>query len=77
MKNVYHRMRKKLGLKDSFLEKYRSPDYKTTVKELPNAYQDLGCNMSLKDIFLHSHINSFPVAVGMYQTNIARDSIKI
>ena len=30
---------------DNFLGKYRSPDYKTTVKELLNAYQDLGLSL--------------------------------
>lgn len=41
------------------MEKYSFSDHKTTVKELFSAYKDLGCNMSLKVYFLHSHINFF------------------
>lgn len=43
-----------------FLGRHRSEDYKDVVKEMLNAYKDMGCNMSLKVHFMHSHLDYFP-----------------
>jgi len=42
------------------LGNYRAPNSEELVKELLQSYQSLGCNMSLKIHFLHSHYKSFP-----------------
>lgn len=52
-------------LSDNFLGNHRSPAYKDGVQNLLDAYQKLGCNMSLKIHFLHSHLEFFPENLGM------------
>ena len=45
---------------NGFLEKYKSSDYEIRVKEMIDSFKILGCNMSLKVHFLHSHLSFFP-----------------
>ena len=40
--------------------KHKSADYEVLVADLIKSYQRLGCNMSLKLHFLHSHLSFFP-----------------
>lgn len=50
---------------ENFLGNQKSPAYKEGVQSLLDAYQKLGCNMSLKLHFLHSHLEFFPENLGM------------
>jgi hypothetical protein len=43
-----------------FLENRRAQNYEDLVNNLLQSYQKLGCNTSLKILFLHSHLGSFP-----------------
>ncbi|KAI6647174.1 hypothetical protein LOD99_8827 [Oopsacas minuta] len=43
----------------NFLGNTKSPNYKILVNELIDSYKNLGCNMSVKVHFLHSHIDYF------------------
>ena len=43
-----------------FLENGRAQNYEELVNNLLQGYQKLGCNMSLKIHFLHSHLDFFP-----------------
>ena len=43
-----------------FLGNTRVPDYQACIEELLKSYEDMGCRMSLKIHFLHSHLNVFP-----------------
>jgi hypothetical protein len=40
-----------------FLENRRAQNYEGIVNNLFQSYQNLGCNMSLKIHFLHSHLD--------------------
>uniref|UniRef100_A0A1B0DLA7 Uncharacterized protein n=1 Tax=Phlebotomus papatasi TaxID=29031 RepID=A0A1B0DLA7_PHLPP len=40
--------------------------YQTPTDELVESFKELGCNMSLKMHFLHSHLNSFPKNLGAF-----------
>ena len=44
----------------NFLGNVRAENYKELVEEMLVRYQKLGCNMSLKIHFLHSHLDFFP-----------------
>jgi len=44
----------------NFLNNTKSPNYKELVRNLYCAFQKLGCNMSVKIHFLHSHLYYFP-----------------
>lgn len=48
----------------NFLGNNKSEDYEEIVSELLRSYHALGCNMSLKIHFLHSHLNFFPPNLG-------------
>lgn len=48
----------------NFLGKTKSPDYKKGVQELLDVYKEMGCRMSLKLHFLHSHLDFFPTNLG-------------
>ena len=48
----------------NFLGNNRSADYRSHIDELLKAYQALGCNMSHKVHFLHSHLDFFPPNCG-------------
>ncbi|KAK5643931.1 hypothetical protein RI129_007776 [Pyrocoelia pectoralis] len=48
----------------NFLGNKRAENYNLFVNELLRTYQELGCNMSLKIHFLHSHLHFFPSICG-------------
>ncbi|KAK4879102.1 hypothetical protein RN001_007248 [Aquatica leii] len=48
----------------NFLGNHKSEDYVAHVEELLFAYKDIGCNMSLKVHFLHSHLDFFSENLG-------------
>nr|CAH7733771.1 unnamed protein product [Callosobruchus chinensis] len=48
----------------NFLGNHKSDDYVAHVEELLLAYKAMGCNMSLKVHFLHSHLDFFPENLG-------------
>ena len=48
----------------NFLGNHRSDNYKELIENLLESYQTLGCNMSLKIHFLHSHLDFFPPNCG-------------
>ena len=43
----------------SFLGNTCVPDYQVCIEKLLMSYEDMGCQMSLKIHFLHSHLNFF------------------
>ena len=47
-----------------FLGNTRVPDYQACIEKLLKSYEDMGCRMSLKINFLHSHLNFFPPNLG-------------
>jgi len=47
-----------------FLGNRRAQNYEELVNNLLQSYQKLGCNMSLKIHFLHSHMDFFPENCG-------------
>ena len=47
-----------------FLGNTPVPDYQACVEKLLKSYEDIGCRMSLKIHFLHSHLNFFPPNLG-------------
>lgn len=47
-----------------FLGNEKDPDYKKIVNNMLKKFKELGCNMSLKVHFLHSHLNFFPENLG-------------
>ena len=47
-----------------FLGNTRLPNYQTCIEKLLKTYEDMGCRMSLKIHFLHSHLNFFPSNLG-------------
>ncbi len=51
---------------NGFLGVYRAEDYKERVICMLKCYQKMGCNMSLKLHFLHSHIDAFPINLGAF-----------
>jgi hypothetical protein len=48
----------------NFLGNNKSPNYSQLIEELIEAYRVMGCNMSLKIHFLHSHLDFFPPNLG-------------
>ena len=48
----------------NFLGNHRSPDYEQTIETLLHTYNVMGCNMSLKIHFLHSHLYFSPENLG-------------
>ena len=47
-----------------FLGNTRVPDYQACMEKLLKSYEDMGCRMSLKIHFLHSHPNFFSPILG-------------
>ena len=47
-----------------FLVNYNADNYEQLVANLLKSYKALGCNMSLKIHFLHSHLDFFPLSCG-------------
>ena len=48
----------------SFLGNRKAENYHDIVNDLITSYKNLGCNMSLKVHFLHSHLDFFPENLG-------------
>lgn len=55
-----------VALCDNFLGNHRSDDYVTVVNEFLSAYGEMGCNISIKIHFLHSHLDFFPDNLGQF-----------
>lgn len=53
-----------ISLCENFLGNKRSADYVDVVKEFLNSYGEMGCRMSIKIHFLHSHLSFFPDNLG-------------
>ena len=51
-------------VRKGFLGNRRAQNYEELVNRILQSYQKLGCNMSLKIHFLHSHLNFFPENCG-------------
>lgn len=49
---------------DNFLGNHKAENYKDLVENLLDTFQTLGCRMSLKIHFLHSHLDFFPSNMG-------------
>jgi hypothetical protein len=47
-----------------FLGNVKAVNFRKLVENLITSYEKLGCNLSLKMLFLHSHLDSFPVNCG-------------
>lgn len=50
----------------NFLGNERSEDYINVVNEFLDAYSEMGCRMSIKVHFLHSHLDFFPENLGKF-----------
>ena len=48
----------------NFLGNAKSPSFQAGVDDFLEAYSKMGCRMSLKMHFLHSHLNFFPTNLG-------------
>ena len=44
-----------------FLGNENDPDYRSIVRNMLDKFQKLGCRMSIKVLFLHSHLDFFPL----------------
>ena len=53
-----------IALGENFLGNKRSANYIEVVNEFLEAYGEMGCNMSIKIYFLHSHLGFFPENLG-------------
>ena len=51
---------------EGFLGNHKADNFKVIVEELVNAYEKMGCRMSLKLHVLHSHIDEFKDNMGDY-----------
>lgn len=51
---------------NNFLGNKRSDSYAELIENMLSSYQKLGCNMSLKIHFLHSHLDFFPDNCGAF-----------
>ena len=47
-----------------FLGNTKDPNYKTIVTDMLDNFKKLGCNMSIKVHFLHSHLDYFSANLG-------------
>jgi hypothetical protein len=48
----------------NFLGKRKAENYVELVNEMLNSFKSLGCNMSIKVHYLHSHLDRFPENLG-------------
>ena len=48
----------------NFLGNKKSPNYQTIVEQMLTNFQTLGCRMSVKVHYLHSHLDFFPANLG-------------
>lgn len=51
---------------ENYLGNNRSDNYVDIVNELLSAYHAMGCNMSTKLHYLHSHLDFFPQNLGQF-----------
>ena len=49
-----------LAVIENFLGNHKSENYMEVVNEMLNSFESLGCNMSIKVHYLHSHLECFP-----------------
>lgn len=49
---------------NNFLVNYRADNYTDLVENMLKTYEKMGCRMSLKMHFLHSHLDFFPKILG-------------
>jgi len=56
------------NISQNFLGNEKSEDYQNLVEELLENFKQLGCLMSLKLHFLHSHLDYFPQNLGDYNS---------
>ena len=54
------------NVSQNFLGNTKSENYENIVNELLENYKNIGCSMSLKLHFLHSHLEYFPQNLGDY-----------
>uniref|UniRef100_A0A0K2UZR5 Putative LOC100901472 [Metaseiulus occidentalis] n=1 Tax=Lepeophtheirus salmonis TaxID=72036 RepID=A0A0K2UZR5_LEPSM len=47
-----------------WISSWRTTNYKELVKRLIEDYKDMGCKMSIKIYFLHTHLTCFPDNLG-------------
>ena len=50
---------------ENFLGNTKSDDYRNVVETMLENYHKLGCNMSIKVLFLNSHLEQFPDNLGV------------
>lgn len=55
-----------VALCENFLGNTRSDNYEKVVSEFLTAYGKMGCRMSIKVHFLHSHLDFFPANLGQF-----------
>ncbi|XP_036325477.1 uncharacterized protein LOC118738673 [Rhagoletis pomonella] len=55
-----------ISLCHNYLGNERSSNYKEVVQECLEAYGEMGCKMSIKIHFLHSHLDFFPDNLGQF-----------
>ena len=48
----------------NFLGKKRKDSYYQDIERILSSYKSLGCKMSLKQHFMHSHLDFFPLNMG-------------
>ena len=53
-----------VAVANNFLGNHRDANYKELVKRMLDAFHHLGCNMSIKVHYLHSHLDHFPKNLG-------------
>lgn len=53
-----------VALCQHFLGNHKSQNYKSIVEEFLNAYAEMGCKLSIKINFIHSHLDFFPDNLG-------------
>lgn len=53
-----------LAVVENFLGKRKAENYVELVNEMLNSFKSLGCNMSIKVHYLHSHLDRFPENLG-------------
>ena len=54
----------------NFLGNHRAQNYRQIVDNMLTTYSEMGCNMSLKIHFLHSHLDFFPKTVVQFLMNM-------
>ena len=62
---------------EGFLGNHKADNFRNIVEELVDAYEKMGCRMSLKLHVLHSHIDEFKDNMGDYSEDKAKDFIKM